>query len=400
MNLNALHTFVCPLSKGPLSLSAFEEHEIELTPADLLRASQLGVIRSELSHVVKTGVLYCKQSRKWYPIINYVPLLIDYGTELHRDFATRHSSATDIFARYDVPDERPRPGEETVRNTFTKEWNTLGLDDVSFGLTPEQRDFFIQLELDWPQNVLHRDDLKLLEIGCGSGFELLSLDRVTNGLTYGIDLNLTLLRNGAVLSKYPFVNVASASLFAIPMRKDSFDIVYSSGVLHHTHSTRAAFDEIVQYRKPDGLIYIWVYAKEDMDRTLYTRMDWIREDIFRPRLAVLPDFWQNMIVKYLARRHFKVYRASGGYSKELWTLRNPEHFIRDRWTALFAHRHSFNEVITWFLENRLDYKLIDPKEYYDHFKVPLIGIGIRGAPEALLRRQTVSAQDWSDQAAE
>ena len=148
----------------------------------------------------------------------------------------------------------------------------------------------------------------------------------------------------------------------------------------------------MQYRRQNGLIYIWVYAKEDMDRTMRTRIDWIREDIFRPRLAKMSDAWQNVIVKYMAKRHYKEYSTSGNYSKELWTHANSEHFIRDRWTALFAHRQSFNEVITWFLDNSLEYELVNPKQYYEHFKVPLIGIGIRGvSPETLARIEGASA---------
>jgi SAM-dependent methyltransferase/uncharacterized protein YbaR (Trm112 family) len=384
MNLNALRTYVCPLSKGHLSLLAFEEGEIELTPNDLHRAKHLGIVPQELARTIKTGVLYCDVSRKWYPIINYVPLFIDYGTEIHHEFLNRYQSESDVFTRYDIPDGVPRPGEEIIRKSFTKEWATLQLDDTSFGLTPEQRDFFVHLELDWPKNVLDRKDLKILEVGCGSGFESLSIDRVTQGEIYGVDLNVTLLRNGSALARSPFVNVATASLFAIPVRTGSFDVVYSSGVLHHTHSTKAAFEEILQYRRQDGVIYIWVYACEDVDATINSRLDWIAEAIFRPKLAQMRDFWQNIAVQFMARRHYKIYKKYGGYSRELWTRANSEHFIRDRWTALFAHRHSFNEVISWFLEHGLEYRLINPKEYQDHFKVALIGIGIRGVPREVL----------------
>jgi hypothetical protein len=83
------------------------------------------------------------------------------------------------------------------------------------------------------------------------------------------------------------------------------------------------------------------YALEDSDYSIKGRLDWIREEIFRPRLAEASDFWQNLIVRFIARRHYNIYSPYGGLSKELWTMANSEHFIRDRWTALFAHRHSF-----------------------------------------------------------
>jgi SAM-dependent methyltransferase/uncharacterized protein YbaR (Trm112 family) len=384
MKRNALHTYVCPLSKGPLALQAFEELEIKLSSSDLARAQSLRIEPADLARVVKTGVLYCDGSGKWYPIVNYVPLFIDYPTEVHQDFLNQYRSRSDVFSRYELPNGTPRPGEATIRKSFTKEWATLHLENTSFGYTLEQRDFFVRLELDWPEQFLKRKDLRVLEVGCGSGFETLSLDRVTHGDIYGFDLNVALLRNGEALSRHPFVNVANASLFALPVEAGGFDIVYSSGVLHHTHSTKEAFDAILQYRKEDGMIYIWVYALEDSDYSIRGRLDWIREEIFRPRIAAADDFWQNVIVRFLARRHYKIYSRYGGISKELWTMANSEHFIRDRWTALFAHRHSFIAVIEWFLEQGFEYRLINPKAYHDYFKVPLIGIGIRGVPAKVL----------------
>jgi ubiquinone/menaquinone biosynthesis C-methylase UbiE/uncharacterized protein YbaR (Trm112 family) len=378
VNLGALDTFVCPLSKERLSLVAFEEERVELDAEQQARARRMGLDPSALSLVVKEGVVCCEASQKWYPIINYVPVLLDYGTDLHRGFRERHAARTDIFQRYELPDGKPRQGEEFVQRSFTKEWNALNFDDVSFGFKPEDRDKFTRLELDWPTGLLDRDRLKVLEVGCGSGFESLSLERVTGGEIIGIDLNHTIIRNGAHLARNPFVNVAVASAFAVPARPQSFDIVYSSGVLHHTYSTKAAFDEIARYRHPDGFIYIWVYAYEDWARSIYMRMEWSLEEIVRPRLARAPDAVQNAFVNLLARYVHWWYRRKGPLNRELWTRRSAEHSVRDRWTALYANRHSFHEIITWFIDEGLDYRLVDPRAYADCFGAPLIGIGIRG----------------------
>ncbi len=383
MKRDALRTLVCPLSKAELQVVALEEIKLDLTAADLERCDKLGIDVSSVQSAIKEGVLFCDESRKWYPIVNFVPVLLDFPTGLHKAFFEKHSDRTSIFAEYNPPDAKPRPGEVYVQRSFTKEWELLELDRISFGLTPEQRDQFIQLELDWPPGLLDRRLLDILEVGCGSGFETTSLARVTKARITGVDLNLSLLRNGHVLAPNPSVNVAVASLFALPVRPASFDIVYSSGVLHHTHSTKLAFDTIFAYRKPDGLIYIWVYAREDVDYSIPARIDWIMEEIFRPKIAKLPDFWQGLIIKFKAWRHFRVYSKVGGYNREKWTLTDSEHSMRDRWTALYAHRHSFNEVIGWFLEKDLEYRLINPRLYRERLGCPLIGIGIRGVPRSM-----------------
>jgi SAM-dependent methyltransferase len=49
---------------------------------------------------------------------------------------------------------------------------------------------------------------------------------------------------------------------APPLKEDSFDYVWSHGVLHHTPSTRDAFNAISKLpKKGTGRIYIWFYHK-------------------------------------------------------------------------------------------------------------------------------------------
>jgi uncharacterized protein YbaR (Trm112 family)/SAM-dependent methyltransferase len=386
MKRYALQTLVCPFTTSELSLVSFEETPLTLTGEDIERCHRLGIDPDDASSAVKEGVLYSEQSGKWFPITNYTPIMLDFPTGLHTEFKERNSSKTDIFSKYEMADGKPREGETFVQKSFTKQWDLLNHDNVSFGYTPEQRDEFTKIEFDWPPGVLEQSPLKVLEVGAGSGFETASLERVTKGSIFGFDLNLALVRKGHLLSSNPFINNSIASAFRLPLRPRTFQVVYSNGVLHHTYSTKDAFDAVEQFRAEDGVICIWVYAYEDYNTGRMSALLYVAEWTFRPRIARLPNFWQNMVVKLLAHQLHRQYRRYGHLSRDKWTFKDSEHSARDRWTPLYAHRHSFKEIIMWFQEKGLQYQLIDAKAYQEKVGIPLIGIGIRGASDAYFNK--------------
>ena len=89
-------------------------------------------------------------------------------------------------------------------------------------------------------------------VGCGFGMESLSLRNVTGAEVFGTDLNLSLLNSGPKFPVQPFVHTAIASLFALPYEKQTFNVVYSHGVLHHTYSTKDAFESVYARMAPGG----------------------------------------------------------------------------------------------------------------------------------------------------
>src|SRR5262245_9353465 len=103
MKLHALNTLVCPLSKSPLSLIAFEQGKNELTRDHLERCEQLRIKPDDVAATVKEGVLVCEANKTWYPIVNFVPLLIDYPTEIHHDFKSRYATQSDVIRTYAMP---------------------------------------------------------------------------------------------------------------------------------------------------------------------------------------------------------------------------------------------------------------------------------------------------------
>src|SRR6516162_9571656 len=96
MKRTALDWFVCPISKGPLSARSFDEIETD--------------------GVIKAGVLTCETSNTWFPIINGMPILLDFVTDIQRQFRDRYQQAHgDFFAKYQLPNGNPRPGEECTQ---------------------------------------------------------------------------------------------------------------------------------------------------------------------------------------------------------------------------------------------------------------------------------------------
>jgi hypothetical protein len=171
-------------------------------------------------------------------------------------------------------------------------------------------------------------------------------------------------------------------------------------VLHHTYSTKGAFDAVEQFRREDGVICIWLYAVEDNDPLTKGLKVYVLEDILRPRIARLPDFWQNLTVKMLTRYWHRKYKKHGWLSREKWTIKDSEHTVRDRFTPLYAYLHTFKEVILWFQEKGLDYRLIDARAYEEKIGIRLTGIGIRGASEAYFDKMNRRQQQMTGAAEE
>ena len=103
---------------------------------------------------------------------------------------------------------------------------------------------------------------RLLEIGCGLGTDLLQFARAGAQVT-GIDLtpaSVDLARKRFSLYGIPGdFQVADAE--NLPFPDESFDVVYSFGVLHHTPDTQKAIDEAYRVLKPGGGIILMLYHK-------------------------------------------------------------------------------------------------------------------------------------------
>ncbi len=107
----------------------------------------------------------------------------------------------------------------------------------------------------------HRGE-KVLEIGCGRGTDILQFAK-NGSIVTAIDLT----ENAISITKDRFRmyglkgNFRIADAENLPFADNTFDFVFSVGVLHHIPNTKKAIAEAYRVCKPNGKVIILLYAK-------------------------------------------------------------------------------------------------------------------------------------------
>src|SRR4051812_28659320 len=104
-------------------------------------------------------------------------------------------------------------------------------------------------------------DARIAEVGCGTGQMSLYLARADR-LVVGCDLARASLALGAGAARrygVDQVRFVECDLTQLPLKEGAFDLVYCSGVLHHTPDPAAAFAAIVKAVKPGGHVILGLY---------------------------------------------------------------------------------------------------------------------------------------------
>lgn len=104
---------------------------------------------------------------------------------------------------------------------------------------------------------------EVLEIGCGIGTDLLEYAKqgaIVTGTDLGED-QVMLTKLNFQLHNVPFKEMKVENAENLSFPDNSFDLVVSIGVLHHTPNTEKALAEVYRVLKPDGTALILLYAR-------------------------------------------------------------------------------------------------------------------------------------------
>ncbi len=262
---------------------------------------------------VKEGMLKCAGCSGEYEIKNYIPRFVT---------------------------------EEIYSSSFGKEWHfykkvkgpEMAKDEMKRMLAVEKRDV---------------ENKIVLDVGCGAGSYInVCADRYGARYVVGVDLSRSVdaaIENVGHLSN---IMIIQADLFHLPFKDGYFDVVYSSGVLHHTPDTKGAFDAITKYVKPGGLLAVWLYGnywarksgnQDRIRKYITSKLSHRGLHALSNAASYLYFFYKVPFVGTALREMIPLAMDS---VREVRALNN-----FDLYSPAYINRHYLDEVYCWFKEN-------------------------------------------------
>jgi SAM-dependent methyltransferase len=216
---------------------------------------------------------------------------------------------------------------------------------------------------------------RILDAGCGGGLctSLWMAPGWRDGSRaeyYGVDISEAIDVAKERIGGYEGTHFVQADVMRLPFRDESFDSVFSEGVLHHTASTRDALASLVGALAPGGDALFYVYRKKAPIREFTD--DWVRAQIS----SLAPDAgWEALrpltaLGESLANLHteidvpldipflgikagrydiqrFVYWHIAKVFWNEQWTFDENNHVNFDWYHPRYAHRQTEDEIREW-----------------------------------------------------
>ena len=199
--------------------------------------------------------------------------------------------------------------DQTTVDSFGDEWQAFhGFEeDEMMRLGDEYFDIITPAMLN--------ENTSVLEVGCGSG-RFLKYVSTKAGTIVGVDPSHAIFAADDLLGKNEKVVLVKASANDLPFSNESFDFVYSIGVLHHIPDTFKAMQACVDKVKKGG--YFFTYLYYDLDgRGILFRSMYKFSNFFRLGICKLPQKPKRVVCDVLAVTVYMPFILGNRFLKKL-----------------------------------------------------------------------------------
>ena len=382
MKRRLLDLIVCPGCHGSFDLEVFKEETSPGWNADAVACARLCAWRGTsvndavspadcrrcYARDVIEGALGCGSCGARFPIINGVPRLLQPAL-----LAQVQRRYPDFFARHPefaVAAPASDPLADTLES-FTRQRLDLRPPGPEFAA---QWIDHLRRNLGRATSVESLRGALILDVGCGFGRHLYVASEA-GAEVVGVDLS-----GGVDVARrnnlgHPRCHIVQANVYDQPFREDSFDIVWSFGVLHHMPDPRGGFEAITPLAKVDGgLVVIWVYGYRGMSftyrlshmRSLH-RVSRNMSSAARVRVskvvaaALSALYWEPLrLARRVGFRRLTERLPLTQYVDHGWMARVAG--VHDRLSTPITHFHDRDELYDWFTAAHLEQVTVEDTE--------------------------------------
>lgn len=346
MRKNLLELIVCPLCAGPLALEGFDAPE-------------------EASEETRDGLLRCVCGAS-YPVIGGIarllpPELQSMLWEMHPEFYSDYAKRLPAEAMPKEPgrasaekqDDKALSKQRETARSFGYEWQAF-----SEILPDYESNFRWYFERFSPEDFRGK---RVLDAGCGTGRHTYYASRTAREVI-AMDLSQAIEVAARNNREHRNTHFIQADIYRPPFPPDSFDFIYSLGVLHHLPDPEKGFRSLLRLLRRGGFMNIYLYWNLEGEaawrrallsvvtgaRRITTRMPHKLLKKVSWGLAAIFEVAFVTPARILGRFNSKLADRVplGHYRKYSFRVLHTDQF--DRFSAPIENRYSSAEVAAWF----------------------------------------------------
>jgi len=250
-----------------------------------------------------------------------------------------------------LPDAEQSKGHNTKNSnietskSFSMQWQMYKEGDKIWGWTKSKFEDLFQKNSGISLNAL--SGKRVLDLGCGHGyFSTIIAENGAHVVGFDISNGFLNMENHLDDRIRQNLNFIQGDVFNFPLKEEIADIVWCSGVLHHTPNTKQAFNHVYRVVKKGGRFYLWLYKN-----VYYTPL----LKLIRSITTKVPGSWLVVLCYFMAPffilTKFLLTVSKLNYRKfENRSLRENALSIHDTLAPPFRWHHEKEEVIQWFEE--------------------------------------------------